>query len=129
MDLSEEEEDVDLKDLEKSSAEAPPIRFVNVVLAESIRRRASDIDLGPYERDFRVRHNVDGVLYEVMHPPLRLIFSTALRSFLRQDFNIVLVCEIRDLETSEVAVKTAFTDHLVLSSFTPMMPLRLSVNS
>ena len=71
-DLSEEEEDVDLKDLEKSSAEAPSIRFVNVVLAESIRRRASDMDLGPYERDFRVRHNVDGVLYEVMHPPLRL---------------------------------------------------------
>ena len=72
VDLSEEEEDVDLKKLEKSSAEAPVIRFVNVILAEAIRRGASDIHLEPYEKDFRVRYRVDGVLYEVMRPPLRL---------------------------------------------------------
>lgn len=72
LDLSEPTEEVDLNRLQKSSSEAPIIQLVNIILAEAIRRSASDIHLEPYEKDFRVRYRIDGVLYPVMNPPLRL---------------------------------------------------------
>jgi type IV pilus assembly protein PilB len=51
-----------------------------------------------------------------MHEDVGLNFATALRSFLRQDPNIIMVGEIRDFETAEIAVKAALTGHLVLST-------------
>jgi type IV pilus assembly protein PilB len=51
-----------------------------------------------------------------MHEEVGLNFATALRSFLRQDPNIIMVGEIRDFETAEIAVKAALTGHLVLST-------------
>ena len=71
LDLSEEKGDVDLNELQKSSSEAPIIKFVNIILAEAIRRGASDIHIEPYDKDFRVRYRIDGVLYKVMNPPLK----------------------------------------------------------
>src|SRR6266571_2960102 len=206
--------------------EAPVVRLVNLILTDSIKRGASDIHIEPYEKDFRVRFRIDGVLYEIMQPPMKLRdaitsrlkimatlvgekivlrlldkenlmldmtrlgfeqesltkfekaifkpygmvlvtgptgsgktntlyssisrvntpetnimtaedpvefnlhginqvqmkeqiglnFAAALRSFLRQDPNIILVGEIRDFETAEIAVKAALTGHLVLST-------------
>ena len=49
-------------------------------------------------------------------PQINLTFANALRSFLRQDPDIIMVGEIRDLETAEIAVQAALTGHLVLST-------------
>src|SRR6266571_441186 len=52
--------------------EAPVVRLVNLILTDSIKRGASDIHIEPYEKDFRVRFRIDGVLYEIMQPPMKL---------------------------------------------------------
>jgi type IV pilus assembly protein PilB len=52
--------------------EAPIVRLVNIILVDAIKRGASDIHIEPYEKVFRVRYRVDGVLQEVMSPPLKL---------------------------------------------------------
>lgn len=66
------EENIDLNDLERASEEAPVIKLVNHLLMDSIRKGASDIHIEPYEKSLRVRYRIDGVLYDIMHPPLKL---------------------------------------------------------
>ena len=68
----EEEEAIDLEGLEQAAEEAPIIKLVNLVLSNSLKRGASDIHIEPYEKEFRVRFRIDGVLYNVMNPPLKL---------------------------------------------------------
>jgi type IV pilus assembly protein PilB len=68
----EEGEGVDIVDLEKSAAEAPVVTLVNMILLDAIKKGASDIHVEPYEKEFRVRFRIDGVLYEVMKPPMKL---------------------------------------------------------
>lgn len=65
-------EEIDLNDLERASSEAPVVKLVNHILSDSIRRGASDIHVEPYESDYRVRFRIDGVLYDIMRPPLKL---------------------------------------------------------
>jgi type IV pilus assembly protein PilB len=72
LEVLEEEEDLDLAALENESEEAPVVRLVNIILTDAIKRAASDIHIEPYEKEYRVRYRIDGVLYEMMHPPLRL---------------------------------------------------------
>jgi type IV pilus assembly protein PilB len=72
LEVLEEEEELDLAALESESEEAPVVRLVNIVLTDAIKRGASDIHIEPYEKDLRVRYRIDGILYEMMHPPLRL---------------------------------------------------------
>jgi type IV pilus assembly protein PilB len=61
-----------LADLEKEAEGAPVIRLVNHILTDAVRRGASDVHMEPYEREFRVRLRVDGILQPVMNPPLRM---------------------------------------------------------
>jgi len=72
IDFGIDEEIVDVSDLERSAEEAPVVRLVNLILVDAIKRGASDIHLEPYEKSFRVRYRMDGVLYEIMKPPLKL---------------------------------------------------------
>ena len=72
IDFSEDDDDVNVVDLEKASTEAPVVRLVNLVLINGIKKGASDIHIEPYEKKFRVRYRIDGMLYEEMTPPLRL---------------------------------------------------------
>jgi type IV pilus assembly protein PilB len=65
-------EEVDVKELERATEEAPVVRLVNALLTDAIRKRASDIHVEPYEKMLRVRFRIDGVLYEIMQPPMRL---------------------------------------------------------
>src|SRR6266566_529663 len=245
VEVFEDNEEIDLSSLARMSEDAPVVRLVNVLMVDALRRGASDIHVEPYEKELRIRFRIDGVLYDVMHPPLKmrdalisrikimskldisekrlpqdgrikvrvkvnsrsrdldfrvstlptlfgekvvlrlldkeklmldmtkpygmvlvtgptgsgktntlysalqslntvdtnimtaedpvefnlpgvnqvqmkeqigLNFAAALRSFLRQDPNIVLVGEIRDFETAEIAIKAALTGHLVLST-------------
>ncbi len=72
LEVLEEEENLDISALEQQSEEAPVVRLVNIMLTDAIKRGASDIHIEPYEKEFRVRYRIDGVLYEMMHPPLKL---------------------------------------------------------
>jgi type IV pilus assembly protein PilB len=63
-----------------------------------------------------VEYNLDGINQVNVHEEIGLTFASALKAFLRQDPNIVMVGEIRDLETASIAVKAALTGHLVLST-------------
>jgi len=63
-----------------------------------------------------VEYNIDGINQVMVHEEIGLSFAAALKAFLRQDPNIVMVGEIRDLETASIAVKAALTGHLVLST-------------
>src|SRR4029079_10805457 len=65
-------EEIDLAALARASEDAPVVRLVNVLLVDSLRRGASDIHVEPYEKDFRIRFRIDGVLYDVMHPPMQM---------------------------------------------------------
>ncbi|OGQ90470.1 MAG: type IV-A pilus assembly ATPase PilB [Deltaproteobacteria bacterium RIFOXYA12_FULL_58_15] len=67
-----DEESVNVLDLEKSAEDAPVVKLVNLMLVDAIKRGASDIHIEPYEKEFRVRYRIDGALYEVMKPPLKL---------------------------------------------------------
>jgi type IV pilus assembly protein PilB len=63
-----------------------------------------------------VEYNLDGINQVIVHEDIGLTFAAALKAFLRQDPNIIMVGEIRDLETASIAVKAALTGHLVLST-------------
>ncbi|MDD5564168.1 MAG: type IV-A pilus assembly ATPase PilB [Thermoanaerobaculaceae bacterium] len=72
LELMEEEEELDVAKLAEESQEAPVVRLVNIMLTDAIKRGASDIHVEPYEKSFRVRYRIDGLLREVMNPPQRL---------------------------------------------------------
>ncbi len=72
IDLIQDEDDVDVSELAKASEDAPVVKLVNLVLTDAVKKTASDIHVEPYEKSFRVRYRIDGVLYEVMKPPLKL---------------------------------------------------------
>jgi len=63
-----------------------------------------------------VEYNLEGINQVLVHEDVGLTFAAALKAFLRQDPNIIMVGEIRDLETGSIAVKAALTGHLVLST-------------
>jgi len=72
IDLIQAETDVDAAELAKASEDAPVVKLVNLILTDAVKKNASDIHIEPYEKTFRVRYRIDGVLYEVMKPPLKL---------------------------------------------------------
>src|SRR3989442_13204434 len=72
LELASEEEAIDLEGLEQAAEEAPIIKLVNLILSNALKRGASDIHIEPYEKEFRVRFRIDGVLYNIMNPPLKL---------------------------------------------------------
>ncbi len=72
LEVLEEEEDMDIGALADSAEEAPVVKLVNLILTDAIKRGASDIHIEPYEKEFRVRFRIDGTLYEIMNPPLKL---------------------------------------------------------
>ena len=63
-----------------------------------------------------VEYNLEGINQVQVNSDIGLSFASALRAFLRQDPDIILVGEIRDLETAQIGVKAALTGHLVLST-------------
>jgi type IV pilus assembly protein PilB len=70
--IQEQEEEFNIAELKDAIEEAPVIKLVNLILGEAISRGASDIHVEPYEKNFRIRYRIDGVLYDVMQPPVRL---------------------------------------------------------
>jgi type IV pilus assembly protein PilB len=71
VEVLEDLEQIDVASLEKQGGEAPVIRLVNLMLMSAIQKGASDIHVEPYEKEFRVRFRIDGLLYNVMAPPMK----------------------------------------------------------
>ncbi len=71
VEIAREEAD-NIDEIAKEADEAPVVKLVNLILLDAIKKGASDIHVEPYEKDFRVRFRIDGVLYEVMRPPMKL---------------------------------------------------------
>ncbi len=69
---AEDESALNLAALERAAEEAPVIKLVNYILKDAVERGASDIHLEPYEKEYRVRYRIDGVLQNVMQPPVKL---------------------------------------------------------
>ena len=67
-----DDDEIDLGNLAKSADAAPVIKLTNVLLVDSLKRGASDIHIEPYEKEFRVRFRIDGILYNVMALPMKL---------------------------------------------------------
>ena len=86
----------------------------NTLYSAISKLNASDTNIVTTEDPVEV--NLTGVNQVEIRETIGLTFAAALRSFLRQDPNIILVGEIRDFETAEVAIKAALTGHLVLST-------------
>ena len=72
IEVGGDDDQVNVVDLERSAEDAPVVKLVNLILIDAIKKGASDIHIEPYEKDFRVRYRIDGVLYEMMKPPLKL---------------------------------------------------------
>jgi type IV pilus assembly protein PilB len=80
LDVSAGDDTVTAEDVERSDVEdAPIVRFINKVMLDAIRRGASDIHFEPYERSYRIRFRLDGVLKEVAAPPVQLAIKIAAR--------------------------------------------------
>ncbi|MCJ7502569.1 MAG: type IV-A pilus assembly ATPase PilB [Acidobacteriia bacterium] len=69
---AEDESTLNLAALEKAAEEAPVIKLVNYILTDAVKRGASDIHMEPYEKEYRVRYRVDGMLATIMNPPNKL---------------------------------------------------------
>ncbi|MFB3776182.1 MAG: type II secretion system ATPase GspE [Bryobacteraceae bacterium] len=85
-DLAESSED--LEHLRDMASEAPVIRLVNAMIGQAVEKRASDIHIEPYEKEFRVRYRIDGVLYNQEPPPRELKAAIISRVKLMAKLNI-----------------------------------------
>jgi len=72
LEVVDDAEDLNLEELERATSDAPVVKLVNVILTDAIKKEASDIHIEPYEKIFRVRYRIDGVLYEIMNPPMKM---------------------------------------------------------
>jgi len=76
------------KELEQEANSAPIVRYVDLVLYQAIRERASDIHFEPFEKDFKIRYRVDGALYEMAPPPAHLALPIISRVKVMSNMNI-----------------------------------------
>src|SRR5574342_893597 len=79
VEVLEELEEISAETLAKQGEEAPIIKLVNVLLMSAIQKGASDIHIEPYEKELRVRYRIDGILYNVMTPPMKFRDAIASR--------------------------------------------------
>lgn len=79
---------MDPKSLEKEANSAPIVKFVDLVMQQAIKERASDIHFEPFEREFKIRYRVDGALYEMAPPPVQMANSVISRIKVMANMNI-----------------------------------------
>jgi len=88
LDQFENLDDAKEGDLVDAANETPIIRFVNLVIQQAIRAKASDIHFEPFEDEFRIRYRVDGALYEMSPPPKSLALPVISRVKVISELNI-----------------------------------------
>ncbi|MGQ0733437.1 MAG: type IV-A pilus assembly ATPase PilB [Acidobacteriota bacterium] len=79
VEVIDEIEEISAETLARQGEEAPVIKLVNVILMSAISKGASDIHIEPYEKDYRVRYRIDGLLYNIMTPPMKMRDAIASR--------------------------------------------------
>lgn len=117
--------DLDLNFLEGAAEQAPVVKLVNYILLDAIRKQASDIHIEPYEKAMRVRFRIDGVLYEMMRPPVP--YKNAIISRIKvmsrldiaerrlpQDGRIKLKAKNREMDFRVSVIPTLFGEKVVL---------------
>jgi type IV pilus assembly protein PilB len=72
VEVQDEDAELALSELEKAADEAPIVKLVNLILTDAVKRGASDIHMEPYEKEYRVRFRIDGMLQSIMSPPMKL---------------------------------------------------------
>ena len=77
-----------IQDLEKAANEAPIVRFVNLIMQQAIKDKASDIHFEPFSDEFRIRYRIDGALYEIAPPPKNLAVPVISRIKVMSGLNI-----------------------------------------
>jgi len=123
--ISADDADITEEDLEAMAGQTPIIRFVNLVLAQAIRDRASDIHFEPFEDEFKIRYRIDGALYEMAPPPKHLALPITSRikvianlniaeRRLPQDGRIKLTLSGRPVDLRVSTLPTQFGESLVL---------------
>jgi type IV pilus assembly protein PilB len=124
----EAEEDVDLATLRQQVEDAPVVRLVNLMLAEAIDARASDIHVEPLRDRLTVRYRIDGVLHEVMKPPKNLQMAIVSRikivaeldiavRLLPQDGRLTVHLPDREVDIRVSTLPTAFGEKVVMRLF------------
>lgn len=93
----------DLEHLRDMASEAPVIRLVNAIIAQAVEKRASDIHIEPFEKEFRIRYRVDGVLYNQESPPREMKAAMISRVKLMAKLNIA---ERRLPQDGRIKIKT-----------------------
>jgi len=109
LEVLDEDEELDLESLEKESEEAPGVKLVNIILTDAIKKGASDIHIEPYEKEYRVRYRIDGVLYEMTRPPLRLREAITSRMKILAKLDIA---EKRLPQDGRIKIKTRIQDRV-----------------
>src|SRR6266566_8969653 len=71
VEVIEDLEEINAEGLAKQGEDAPVVRLVNLLLISAIQKGASDIHIEPYEKELRIRYRIDGILYNIMNPPLK----------------------------------------------------------
>ncbi len=112
------EEEVNLKELEQATNDAPVVTLVNAILGDAAKRRASDIHIEPYEKIFRVRFRIDGILYEIMSPPPKLKAPLVSRIKIMADLDIA---ERRLTQDGRIKLKMANQELDIRFSVLPTM--------
>ena len=123
--VMDEVEDIDLQSLENAAEQAPVVKLVNFLLTDAIRKYASDIHIEPYEKAMRVRFRIDGILYEIMRPPIS--YKNAIISRLKimsrldiaerrlpQDGRIKLKARGKEMDFRVSVTPTLFGEKIVL---------------
>ncbi len=118
-------DEVDLTSMEAAADQAPVVKLVNLILLDAIRKQASDIHIEPYEKVMRIRFRIDGVLYEIMRPPLQM--KNAIISRLKimsrldiaerrlpQDGRIKIKLKGREMDFRTSVLPTLFGEKVVL---------------
>ena len=86
--VEEEDDDENLAALQAEVDAAPVVKFINGLLTDAVRKGVSDIHIEPYEKEIRVRYRMDGNLYEVMKPPMKMKAALVSRIKILADLNI-----------------------------------------
>ncbi len=103
MEEEDQQATIDIDKLVEEGEEAPVVRLVNIILTDALKRGASDIHIEPYEKEYRVRYRIDGILYEVMNPPPKLkeAISSRIKILSRLD-----IAEKRLPQDGRIKIKT-----------------------
>lgn len=113
------------EDLIDSTDEAPVIRFVNSLITQGLKKRASDIHIEPFEKELNVRYRIDGILYEVVKPPVNAHAGIVSRIKIMAQLNIAekrlpqdgrfrVRVAGRDMDIRVSTLPTAFGERVVL---------------